>query len=134
MADGPLMSIANPGMKPGQDPGAPPLRAPDSQPSGNQPAVEPGQATAQPPGKPPPTSPPTKEPTITWAEVEAKPMYQALEPEQKEAARNAYWNEVIAPKVRKEDLKVVRQAFDQDTLPKHGPQASGGTVGKVLDY
>lgn len=61
-------------------------------------------------------------------------MYQALDPEKKEAARNAYWTEVIAPKVPPEKQKEVRQAFDKDTLPKSGPQASGGTVGKVLDY
>lgn len=71
---------------------------------------------------------------MTWDEVAAKPAYQGLEPAQKEQVRDAYWNEVIAPKIPKEHQKVARQAFDKDTLPKSGPQASGGTVGKVLDY
>lgn len=135
MADSPgLASIANPGMKPGQDPGAPPPRAPDSQPSDNQPAVEPGQPTgAMPPGAVP-KPPPPPEPIVTWDEVTAKPAYQGLEPEQKEQVRDAYWKEVIAPKILPEQQKLARQAFDKDTLPKDGPQASGGTVGKVLDY
>lgn len=135
-----LASISNPGMKPGQDPGAPPPRAPDSQPSDNQPAVEPGQPTgATLPGAASPTQQPSKpppppEPIVTWDEVTAKPGYQGLEPEQKEQVRDAYWKEVIAPKLPPEQQKLARQAFDNDTLPKKGPQASGGTVGKVLDY
>ncbi len=128
MAAETLTSIARPGMIPGTDPGAPAPRAPDSQPSDNQPAVEPGQATQAQQPKPPP------EPIVTWAEVEAKPQYQGLSPDQKEMARNQYWEQVIAPKVRKEDQKLYRQQFDKDTLPKKGPQASGGTVGTVLDY
>lgn len=135
-----LASIANPGMKPGQDPGAPPPRAPLSQPADDLPAVEPGQptgatlpasagATQQPPKPPPPP-----EPIVTWDEVTAKPGYQGLEPAQKEQVRDAYWKEVIAPKIPVDQQKLARQAFDKDTLPKDGPQASGGTVGKVLDY
>jgi hypothetical protein len=143
-------NMDNPGMKPGQDPGAPPPRAPAWQPADDQPAVEPGQPTgaeatraaksptATPPSaadKPSPTTPaPPKEPAIRWKDVIANPKYQGLEPEQKEQVREAYWKEVASPRIPPDQQKIARQAFDKDTLPKEGPQASGGTVGKVLDY
>lgn len=124
-----------PGMIPGTDPGAPPPRAPDWQPADDQPAVEPG-------AKPRPvsnvTSPPKPIPQTKWSEVIAKPQYQGLSPEQKETVRNQYWDQVVVPQIPPNmapDQKVLlRKAFDQDTLPKDGPQASGGSVGKVLDH
>lgn len=127
--------LSNPGMSsPSQDRGAPPENIPQA--ADNLPAVEPGQPNNPPAAaaNPTPTPPPPKEPVIKWKDVTAKPMYQGLTPEQKEQVREAYWKEVIAPKVPPDQQKVARQAFDRDTLPKDGPQASGGSVGKVLDY
>lgn len=125
-------------MIPGTDPGAPPPRAPEWQPDDEMPAVEPGvkpspvvQATQA-------AAPPKPIPTTKWAEVIAKPQYQGLSPEQKEQVRNAYWSQVVVPRIppnlAPDQQKLLRQAFDRDTLPKDGPQASGGTVGKVLDH
>lgn len=130
--------ISNPGMvSPQQDRSAPPADVPQA--ADNLPAVEPGQPTnptaaPNPAPKPAPSPPPPKEPVVLWEDVVAKPTYQGLSPEQKEQVRNAYWTEVIAPKIPVDQQKVARQAFDKDTVPKNGPQASGGTVGKVLDY
>lgn len=52
-----------------------------------------------------------------WVEVASSPAYQALSPEQQDAARNQYWNEVIAPRVPVAERDVVRQSFDADTAP-----------------
>ncbi len=124
---------------PSQDRGAPPADAPQA--ADNLPAVEPGQnprASTQPAAPssegPTPTPAPPKEPAIRWKDVIAKPMYQGLTPEQKEQVREAYWKEIAAPRIPADQQKIARQAFDKDTVPKDGPQASGGTVGKVLDY
>ncbi|ASL01755.1 hypothetical protein [Xanthomonas citri] len=52
-----------------------------------------------------------------WVEVASSPAYQALAPEQQEAARSQYWNEVIAPQVPEQERDTVRQQFDADTSP-----------------
>lgn len=125
--------VSNPGMQnPSQDQGAPPADLPQA--ADSLPAVEPGQPNKPSTPKPAPAPPPPKEPIVLWEDVIAKPTYQGLNPEQKEQVRNAYWTEIIAPKIPVDQQKIARQAFDKDTLPKHGPQASGGSVGKVLDY
>jgi hypothetical protein len=52
----------------------------------------------------------------TWNEVQANPEYQKLSPQDKEAARSQYFNDVVAPRVPKEQLTVARQEFDKDTM------------------
>ncbi|RBL21889.1 hypothetical protein BRN31_23140, partial [Xanthomonas oryzae pv. oryzae] len=52
-----------------------------------------------------------------WVEVAASQAYQALAPEQQEAARSQYWSEVIAPQVPEQERETVRQQFDADTSP-----------------
>jgi hypothetical protein len=52
-----------------------------------------------------------------WTEVIASPEYQALKPEDREAARAQYWNEVIAPQVPKDNLDAVRAQFDAEFGP-----------------
>ncbi len=52
-----------------------------------------------------------------WSEVEQNPQYQALPPEQKEQARQQYFNEIIVPQVTdKSQLDEVKRQFDADTL------------------
>ncbi|WP_411393423.1 hypothetical protein [Xylella fastidiosa] len=55
----------------------------------------------------------------------------ALSPQEREEARNEYFNHVVAPNVvNQEELAEVRRAFDTDTAPKQQQQgrASGGPV------
>jgi len=54
----------------------------------------------------------------TWTEVAATPEFQALPYEQKEAARNQYFQEVVMPQVPTGDMASVRQQFDADTAIK----------------
>lgn len=130
--------LQNPGMKPGQDPGAPPPRAPDWQAADDQPAVEPGQKPLTAAQTAQATAPPKPIPQKKWAEVIANPQFQGLSSEQKEMVRNQYWDQVVMPQVPPnmpaDQKALLRKSFDKDTLPKEGPQASGGSVGKVLDY
>ena len=51
----------------------------------------------------------------TWSEVQTKPEFQKLSPEQKEQARSDYFTEVVAPKVSKEELATARADFDKAT-------------------
>lgn len=53
----------------------------------------------------------------TWSEVAAKPEYQALSDEDKEATRNLYFQDVVAPQVPTDQLEATRTAFDEDTKP-----------------
>src|SRR5262249_52316175 len=72
-----------------------------------------------------------KEPmTATWNDVQANPDYQKLTPEQKEAARNQYFDQVVAPKVPKDQLTAVRGAFDKDTL-KAAPKEQQSLASKA---
>lgn len=64
-------------------------------------------AAAQAPPKPPPT----------WDEVIKLPEIQALPFEHREAARNQYFLDVVAPEVPTEQLDAARAAFDADTKP-----------------
>src|SRR2546429_71527 len=59
----------------------------------------------------------------TWAEVEANPEYQKLPADQKEIARNQYFDQVVAPKVPKDQVQAVRGQFDQQT--KKTPEQPG---------
>ncbi len=47
-----------------------------------------------------------------WSEVASSPEYQALPPDQKDAARQQYFQQVVAPKVPPEHLEVAKQQFD----------------------
>lgn len=64
--------------------------------------------------KPPPLRLPKK-----WAEVERDPRYQALSSEDKEAARQQYFDDVVKPQVIESgmDLKEARMQFDAATRP-----------------
>lgn len=50
-----------------------------------------------------------------WNAVASSPEFQALPPEQQEAARLQYFNEVVAPRVPKESLNDARAQFDAAT-------------------
>ncbi len=69
--------------------------------------------------------------TKLWSEVVVSPEYRALKPDDREAARAQYWNEVIAPQVPKESLEAARAQFETEfgpdgtQLPKvAGPERS----------
>ncbi|WP_148661727.1 hypothetical protein [Roseateles chitosanitabidus] len=49
---------------------------------------------------------------LKWNEVIQKPEFKALSPEDQEAARAQYFNEVVAPQVPKEHIDVARSQFD----------------------
>ena len=55
-----------------------------------------------------------------WSEVIQSEAYISLPDEEKEQARNQYFNDVVAPKVKSSDLTSVRKQFDADTsiVPK----------------
>jgi len=53
-----------------------------------------------------------------WSEVTASPEFQKLSPDDQEAARNSYFEEVIKPQIPEEDHKTARAQFDADTAPK----------------
>lgn len=50
-----------------------------------------------------------------WSEVANSPEFMALAPEQKEAARSQYFDQVVAPQVPPAQLQAARQQFDADT-------------------
>ncbi|MFM0514257.1 hypothetical protein [Paraburkholderia sp. RL17-373-BIF-A] len=56
-----------------------------------------------------------------WSAVEANPQYQALPPDQKEAARNQYFQQVVAPKVPDAERATARSQFDAATGPRKAP-------------
>ena len=53
--------------------------------------------------------------TTPWSEVSASPEFNALPPEAKEAARQQYFKEVVAPQVPADKLSEVKTQFDADT-------------------
>jgi hypothetical protein len=59
-----------------------------------------------------------------WAEVVGSEAFQALPDDQKEVARNQYFNSVVAPQVPETDLDAVRQQFLSTTSlgPKRAPK------------
>lgn len=69
-----------------------------------------------------------------WADVERDPAYQALSDDDKEAARNQYFEEVVAPQVDTPDLEMARAQFDEDTQPTALKEVgkSFKSVGKAL--
>jgi hypothetical protein len=52
-----------------------------------------------------------------WAEVEANPEYQKLSPQDKEAARTQYFEQVVKPQVPPVDLEAARSQFLTQTKP-----------------
>jgi hypothetical protein len=68
----------------------------------------------------------------TWSEVQANPEFQKLSAEQKEIHRKQYFDDVVAPKVPKEQLTQYKQQFDKDTL-KAAPAEQKSLMGKVGD-
>lgn len=50
-----------------------------------------------------------------WSEVAASPEYMKLPPDQQDAARGQYFEQVVAPKVPQDKLEQVRQQFDAST-------------------
>lgn len=105
------------------------------------PASVPPQDTPIPPAPQAPTPPsaPTSAPSsapqaqkpLAWDDVAAKPEFKSLPPEQQEAARNQYFQEVVAPQVPQQYISAAKQQFDEDT----GPNAADKTTkfDKVMD-
>lgn len=50
-----------------------------------------------------------------WSEVIQSNEYQALSPDEKESARNQYFDSIVAPNVPEEDLQTARSQFDSAT-------------------
>lgn len=72
--------------------------------------------------------------TASWNDVQANPEYQKLTPQEKEAARSQYFNEIVAPKVPKDQLTAARSEFDQDTLksaPKEQQSLAQKAIGQI---
>lgn len=69
--------------------------------------------------------------TASWNDVQANPDYQKLTPQEKEAARSQYFNEVVAPRVPKDQLAAARSEFDQDTL-KSAPKEQQSLAQKAI--
>ena len=57
----------------------------------------------------------------TWSEVSSSTTFQDLPQDQKEQARQQYFDTVVAPKVPKDQLDTVRASFDSDTQVKLSP-------------
>lgn len=56
-----------------------------------------------------------------WAQVESNPQYQALPPDQQAAAKQQYFDQVVAPRVPKPDLDVARKQFMAQTGVQRQP-------------
>lgn len=76
---------------------------------------------------------------MTWNEVLQHPSFQNLTSDQREAARNQYFRDVVAPQIPTEHLQQARAQFDADTAPT--TSKIGGAVssfvsgaGRVVDY
>lgn len=50
-----------------------------------------------------------------WSEVVSDPVFQQLKPDQQEAARQQYFNDVVSPQVPQEHLGDAKKQFDADT-------------------
>lgn len=57
-----------------------------------------------------------------WSEVAGSDAFKALPPDQQEAARAQYFEQVVAPKVPKDQIAGVRSQFDSQTGPKPAEQ------------
>lgn len=59
-----------------------------------------------------------------WAEVANSEGYKSLAPDQQEAARNQYFDQVVAPRAPQDKLSEVRAQFDTATKSQAAPQPS----------
>ena len=59
-----------------------------------------------------------------WAEVANSEGYKALAPDQQEAARNQYFEQVVKPRAPQDKLDEVRSQFDAATRQQQAPQLS----------
>jgi hypothetical protein len=58
-----------------------------------------------------------------WAQVADSAEFKALAPDQQEAARAQYFDQVVAPRVPKDQLDAARSQFDAQTGPKAKPES-----------
>jgi hypothetical protein len=63
---------------------------------------------------------------MKWSDVAANPAFQALSFDEQEEARNQYFNEVVAPRVPKDEVDAVRGAFLADTQTTLAPPPDTG--------
>lgn len=59
-----------------------------------------------------------------WSAVAANPEYQALSPDQQEAARSQYFDQVVVPQLKPDQISVARQQFDAQTGRKAAAPAA----------
>lgn len=81
-------------------------------------AVMPSAQAAQPEQRQPPS----------WKDVIAKPEFKALSPEQQDAARSQYFDQVVAPRVPPEALETARSQFMQQYGRPAKPQVSDNSL------
>lgn len=67
----------------------------------------------------------------TWDSVASNPAYKSLPQEQKDAARQQYFNQVVAPQVPKEQLDFARQQFDAYSVPKNAAPSEPGILSRI---
>lgn len=68
---------------------------------------------------------------LPWAQVAASPQFQALPDDQKEAARQQYFRDVVAPQVPPDQLPVAQAQFNKATWePKRIPAAESIEAGQ----
>jgi len=63
----------------------------------------------------------------TWAEVTSNPKYQQLPDDQKEAARNEYFDTVVKPKLKPDQVDAARSEFDKTTSRAANKAPAPGT-------
>lgn len=66
---------------------------------------------------------------MTWDEVVASPGYRKLSPDQRKAAQQEYFDDVVAPQVPAEQIEAARSEFLADTTP----ETKLGFMGQVAD-
>ena len=72
-------------------------------------------------------------PTPKWSEVSQKEQFKALPPEEQEKARQQYFNDVVAPRIKDQSqIENVKKQFDADTTgqPSTPTQVSTATTKK----
>lgn len=68
---------------------------------------------------------------VTWDSVASNPAYQALPQEQKDAARQQYFNDVVAPQIPKEHLDIAKKQFDAYSTPKSSAPQEPGLMSRI---
>lgn len=68
---------------------------------------------------------------VTWDSVASNPAYQALPQEQKDAARQQYFNDVVAPQIPQEHLDIARKQFDSYSTPKSNAPKEPGLMSRI---